>query len=204
MPKVSDEHKEFRKRQIILAAMEVFKCKGYEKATLKDIVEQAGMSRGWIYLYFTDKKQIFEALLTYLDAEQEQKFAELISSDDTVFSVISTFFEELRLEITSEETLYPAIYEFWITSWRDTEVKEFFASRYKRTVNLFTNLFNKGLQSGEYTSTIPVDEITKMMMSSVDGILVHSLAFGPDLIDLNNQLDRLMLRLEELLPQSSI
>ena len=55
MPKVSDEHKELRIQQILLAASEVFKSKGYEQATLKDIVEEAGMSRGWIYLYFKDK-----------------------------------------------------------------------------------------------------------------------------------------------------
>ncbi|WP_066318797.1 TetR family transcriptional regulator [Bacillus sp. FJAT-29814] len=204
MPKVTDEHKEFRKQQILLASMEVFKRKGYEKATLKDIVEQAGMSRGWIYLYFTDKKQIFEALLTHLDAEQEQKFAEVITSDDTVFSVLSRFFEELRLEMTSEDTLYPAIYEFWITSWRDETVREFFAKRYERTVAMFSDLFHKGIDSGEFTATIPVDEITKMMMSSIDGMMVHSLAFGLARIDMKKQQDQLLRRLMELLPQSSI
>ena len=40
MPKVSEEHKEQRKHQILMAAMEVFKRKGYEKATVKDIVEE--------------------------------------------------------------------------------------------------------------------------------------------------------------------
>ena len=72
LPKVSEEHKEQRKHQILTASMGVFKRKGYEKATLKDIVEEAGMSRGWIYLYFTDKIEIFEALLLSLDVQLDE------------------------------------------------------------------------------------------------------------------------------------
>ncbi|MFT4414775.1 TetR family transcriptional regulator [Fredinandcohnia humi] len=200
MPKVSEEHKELRKQQVLLAAMEVFKRKGYEKATLKDIVEEAKMSRGWIYLYFNDKNEIFKALLSYLDKQQEEQFVNLKNTGGTVLEVLRTYFSDIKSSISSNSpSLYPAIYEFWITSWRDEETRAFFLDRYARVVALFTSLLSQGIESGECSSETPVEEIAKMMMSNMDGIMVHSLAFGPEKIDIENQVEQLLSRVEYVL-----
>ena len=64
----------------ILAAKRVFVEKGYGAVTLKDIVEETGMSRGWIYLYFQSKDEIFKALLDHQDAQHERYLEELVVS----------------------------------------------------------------------------------------------------------------------------
>ncbi|MFS0862227.1 TetR/AcrR family transcriptional regulator [Fredinandcohnia sp. 179-A 10B2 NHS] len=198
MPKVSEEHKEIRRQQILMAAMEVFKRKGYEKATLKDIVEEAGMSRGWIYLYFSDKNEIFRALLEHLDAEQKKQLE--LSNQENVLEVLKGYFVGIQNSIQVDDpTLYPAIYEFWITSWRDESVREFFLKRYEKVVATFTALFLQGIESGEISPVLSVEEIAKIMMSNMDGILVHSLAFGTDTIDVSNQVEQLLIRIEQML-----
>ena len=52
-----------RKRQILDAALEVFAEKGYPDATVDDIAERVSVARGTFYLYFGDKRAVFEALL---------------------------------------------------------------------------------------------------------------------------------------------
>ena len=126
MPKVSEEHKEQRKHQILMAAMEVFKRKGYEKATLKDIVEETGMSRGWIYLYFTDKIEIFEALLLHLDDQLDGAFSPQKLEQMTIISILREFLESYKLIFTTiDDSIYPAIYKFGFQVGENQERKHF-------------------------------------------------------------------------------
>ena len=106
LPKVSEEHKEQRKHQILMAAMEVFKRKGYEKATLKDIVEETGMSRGWIYLYFTDKIEIFEALLLHLDEQIDEAFSPKKLEQMSIISILREFLESYKLIFTTIDEVF--------------------------------------------------------------------------------------------------
>jgi len=55
--------REARRRSILAAARDVFSDKGYHAAKVEDIVSRAGIARGTFYLYFTDKRAIFEELL---------------------------------------------------------------------------------------------------------------------------------------------
>jgi AcrR family transcriptional regulator len=52
-----------RKRSILDAALHVFGDKGYDRATLDEIAERAGISKATIYLYFPNKKELFAELV---------------------------------------------------------------------------------------------------------------------------------------------
>jgi AcrR family transcriptional regulator len=51
-----------RRGELLGAARAVFVEKGYAAASVDDIVARAGVARGTFYLYFADKRAIFEAL----------------------------------------------------------------------------------------------------------------------------------------------
>ncbi|PJB44213.1 MAG: TetR/AcrR family transcriptional regulator [Deltaproteobacteria bacterium CG_4_9_14_3_um_filter_63_12] len=54
---------EERRRQVLARAAELFAERGYHKTTIDDIVQRAGVARGTFYLYFRDKRSIFDELL---------------------------------------------------------------------------------------------------------------------------------------------
>jgi len=62
MPKVVPEYKEEAKNRILEAANRVFAEKGYHEATMDDIAKRLGVSKGAIYLYFSSKEDLFEAM----------------------------------------------------------------------------------------------------------------------------------------------
>jgi TetR/AcrR family transcriptional regulator, transcriptional repressor of aconitase len=62
MPKVSDEYKAGRRRQILDGARRVFSRHGYEGATVALLEEEIGLSRGAIFNYFPNKEAIFVEL----------------------------------------------------------------------------------------------------------------------------------------------
>jgi TetR/AcrR family transcriptional regulator, transcriptional repressor of aconitase len=63
MPKVTDEHKEARREQILTGAHRVFAKHGYEGATVARLEEATGLSRGAIFSYFENKEALFIELV---------------------------------------------------------------------------------------------------------------------------------------------
>ena len=62
MPKVSEEHKERRREQILDGARRCFARYGYEGATVARLEEETGLSRGAIFNYFPNKAALFVEL----------------------------------------------------------------------------------------------------------------------------------------------
>jgi AcrR family transcriptional regulator len=52
-----------RRQQILTVAREVFARRGYHAAKIDEIVASAGIARGTFYLYFEDKRTIFEEIV---------------------------------------------------------------------------------------------------------------------------------------------
>ena len=52
-----------RRQQILAHARDVFARRGYHAAKIDDIVAAAGIARGTFYLYFEDKRAIFEEIV---------------------------------------------------------------------------------------------------------------------------------------------
>jgi AcrR family transcriptional regulator len=63
MPKVSAEHKERRRAQILEAAQRVFARHGFEGATVARLEQETGLSRGAIFSYFENKDALFVAVV---------------------------------------------------------------------------------------------------------------------------------------------
>jgi len=60
---MKNSKKNTRKQQILLAASKVFAKKGYHATSISDICEKSGVARGTVYLYFENKRDIFETLI---------------------------------------------------------------------------------------------------------------------------------------------
>ena len=61
-PKVSEEHMEDRRIQILDAAIASFSRKGFHQTTIEDIRLESGLSRGAVYHYFKSKEDIIDAI----------------------------------------------------------------------------------------------------------------------------------------------
>lgn len=53
-----------RRLQILEAAKRVFAELGYHNASISEIIQRAGIARGTFYLYFSNKRKVFDAILT--------------------------------------------------------------------------------------------------------------------------------------------
>lgn len=71
--------KENKRKDLLNAAFELFTTKGFHDTSIADIVEQAGIAKGTFYLYFKDKTDIRNRLIS---AKATQLFREACSKLD--------------------------------------------------------------------------------------------------------------------------
>jgi AcrR family transcriptional regulator len=70
-----EERSERSRAQILDAALKLFSHRGYGATSVRDIAEDAGVSKGNVYHHFADKETIFRALLDqYFQAMSSPEF----------------------------------------------------------------------------------------------------------------------------------
>ena len=79
-PDVSEEHK----NQILEAAIAVFARLGFQQTRMDDIAEQAGLSKGALYLYYKSKDAIIAALLKYFFTQEFKRLQAFVEADHEV------------------------------------------------------------------------------------------------------------------------
>ncbi|MBC7737306.1 MAG: TetR/AcrR family transcriptional regulator, partial [Candidatus Saccharibacteria bacterium] len=72
-------HDQQKRDQILSGAHRIFSCMGYDAASMNDITREAGVSKGTIYVYFSSKEDLFEALI---ERERSALFAGIESALD--------------------------------------------------------------------------------------------------------------------------
>ncbi len=79
-----------KRRQILAGARQVFLDLGFDGASMGEIAKAAGVSKGTLYVYFTDKHMLFEAMC---ECEMRGQGIEKLSinPDDDAASVLRKF-----------------------------------------------------------------------------------------------------------------
>jgi len=102
MPKVVPEYKEEAKNRILEAANRVFAEKGYHEATMDDIAKRLGVSKGAIYLYFSSKEDLFEAMCkTAPQAFKEILYSSFGNEANPIQSATQFFDKMLKLSASN-------------------------------------------------------------------------------------------------------
>jgi TetR/AcrR family transcriptional regulator, transcriptional repressor of aconitase len=80
VPKVSQDHLDSRRRQILDGTRQCFARYGYDGATVRRMEEATGLSRGAIFHHFRDKEALFLALAL----EEAQRMADVVAEQGLV------------------------------------------------------------------------------------------------------------------------
>ena len=89
-----------RRAQLLTAARKVFRAKGYDGATISEIVREAGVAQGTFYLYFTSKRDAAVSLRDGLMETMAQAVTTVVKSrtsfEDRLESLIAACFKVAR------------------------------------------------------------------------------------------------------------
>ncbi len=72
---------EERKREILFIAANLFAVKGYEKTTVENILQSAGIAKGTFYYYFTSKENVLDTLVELISDNIVERALEIVNND---------------------------------------------------------------------------------------------------------------------------
>lgn len=199
-PKVNEEYKKQKKIALLQSAKQVFIRKGYTAATMQDIMEEAGVSRGALYAYFDNIEHVYLELLRHEDRKHEDYFR----SDDTENSwqQVKNWLTKQQAEIGSmEENLVLANSQFFSSAQyrNNKDAYPYIEARYEGTLEVLTGFFEKGAAQGEFAPRLPAETVARYLISFMDGLIMDTAHMGPEKTKVREQLDALLFTLEAML-----
>ena len=145
-PDVSNE----RKTQITEAATKVFSQKGFDKARMDDIAQEAQLSKGTLYLYFKSKDAIIKHLLDKLFEREFGSLENLQHDPRPATEKLQIFVEMMIEEIDHWTTLIPIMYEFLGRLFRQSVVQEAFKEYMNKYLEMTTPIIQQGIDEGAF------------------------------------------------------
>lgn len=154
-PRMPPEYLEFRRKQIVQAAWELFAQKGYRETTMRDLAAKLGVSTGVLYTYFKGKGEILEALEARSFGRNSALYDRL-SQEKSVRRAIATILGEYAVNWESPEwrVASRANINLTVESLRHEELRSSVASLYRSSTGRLTDLIKRGVEAGEFAEDI--------------------------------------------------
>lgn len=111
-----------KKQYIIEKAKEVFAQRGYKDVTMKDIVDACGISRGGLYLYFGNTKDLFEAVLEQQTQNTKSIYEASLPENATPGDQLLLYLDICKKEMLAKDNLITATYEYLFANAQDSVV----------------------------------------------------------------------------------
>ncbi|HUF54747.1 MAG TPA: TetR/AcrR family transcriptional regulator [Dehalococcoidia bacterium] len=172
-PKRRRSREETRQR-LLDAALGVFARNGFERATVDEIVREAGFSKGAFYVHFESKEDLFwEILRERIEANQRQLRETIEPGLDVVEAerrILTTLFDARKTE-----PLGPAVYyEFVAHAMRNDKVRERLAEFYASWHAFVVETLRLGRESGMVRDDVDLELQASALMATFEGALIQS------------------------------
>jgi AcrR family transcriptional regulator len=170
--------KDARPQELLAAALDLFVERGFAATRLDDVAAQAGVSKGTLYLYFTNKEDLFKAVVR-----------------NTVVPIIGEA-EDMagRFEGNSTELLRMIMYSWWerigatklsgITklmmaeSSNFPEVARFYHDEViERANGMLYRAISRGIESGEFRK-VDVQQATQVLVAPMLMLMMWKHSFN--------------------------
>ncbi len=180
---LSLEHE--KRDRILNAALNEFTQKGYDNASTNEIVKGAGISKGLLFHYFKNKKELFFFLYDYfVEIIMEEMFAELDLTERDIFNRLRNIIL-LKSQLMNK---YPEIFNFMVTVQmeKSSEVKaELNDSNSKLLKEHSAKLFD-GIDTTQFREGLDVKRTINIILWTLEGFSNQALEKARLLEDAND------------------
>lgn len=187
------EKKELTRERLLDAAADVFARRGFHAATLDEIAERAGLTKGAVYSNFDSKDDLIVALL---EARLDPQFTGIVTSVDPAGDLHQQATEAAQAYLgafeRSKESYLLSI-EFVVHLARHPDLRRKFAGRYRQLRRSHARMLEEYAAKAGFSLPLPAEQMIVIYMALIDGLAISRLT-QPEAVP-----DELFVRALELL-----
>ena len=164
------EERQMRQDRILTGALEVFKSKGLEGATMDEIASESGFGKATLYYYFNSKEEVFTAILT-------NGWQNLWSSLEPVIGEYNgprKTFVNVLIKIVENAQNRPGLFEFLFNAPKAIKLDQQPWKKYQnRLYSVIQGLLEEGVEKGEFPQIDP-----QLMFKALGGLFMGLVFMG--------------------------
>jgi AcrR family transcriptional regulator len=162
------------RRRIADAALPVFARSGYERATVDEIVREAGYSKGAFYVHFESKEDLFWGMLEERISGQQDAFRQALDdtrgAEDNIQALLTTIFAIFR-----RDAQWSALFiEFIAHAARNEKVRERLAGMYQNWRDFTVATLKQGRETGQVRQDLDVDFAATVLIALIEGMIMQA------------------------------
>jgi len=184
MSRLSRKEKQAQTRSCLMrSAAKLFAQRGFRDASIDDVAEDAGFTKGAFYANFASKEDLFLAMLDEHFARRVQEIERLVAADGTDAEKAMQAGADFNRMLSSDPEWQRLLFEFTAYAVRNNEFRaELVARSQALRARLSAALATRAEQLG-IESTIPVDELALMIGAMARGVAAERLLEGDQVPD---------------------
>jgi AcrR family transcriptional regulator len=181
MPRVSEAHLAARRRQILDAARTCFARSGFHRATMHDVVREAGLSAGLVYRYFRGKQDLVAALARERHRRERALLARASEQADSAAALAAlarSFLAPLAEPGAREERRLGI--QLWAEALGDAKLRRVVRAGVAEPKRRIAALLRRAKRRGEIPVDLDVEAAARLAIAVFHGIVLQQ-AWEPDL-----------------------
>ncbi|AZP16165.1 TetR/AcrR family transcriptional regulator [Streptomyces aquilus] len=186
MARVSQEHLDARRRQILDGAAVCFARNGFHATSMQDVLKEVDLSAGAVYRYFTGKEALIAAIVEEVLGQVRAGFEEAALSspppppDVLVATVLGRILATKEFLTVDGRPAFPRlVVQVWTETLRNEELAAVLRDGYGAVQQTWGRIVQAYQDTGMMRSDVPADHVARTMMAAAMGFLAQQALFGP-------------------------
>ncbi|MHC3474945.1 TetR/AcrR family transcriptional regulator [Streptomyces sp. 7R007] len=186
MARVSQEHLDARRRQILDGAARCFARNGFHATSMQDVLKEVDLSAGAVYRYFSGKDELIAAIVTEVLTQVGDVFEEAVRDspppplDELVGTVLGRMLGLWSsLGVAGEPVFSHLIMQVWAETVRNEELAAATRDGYAAIAACWSRAVEAYQEAGMMRPDIPADHVTRTVIAAVQGFIAQQSLFGP-------------------------
>lgn len=170
------------KKKLYEIAEKLFTERNFSDVNVEDITDEAGITKGAFYVHFESKDALIAILIADYVARADtdyKTFLETLPDDmhaSEVLLALTQKIAETLLNTIGYENM-KKVYQMLLAGTVDTEAVKGYS---RELYMLFHGVLEKGIQRGELTSSLPLEELSRHFVMAIRGVSYEWCVRYPD------------------------
>jgi AcrR family transcriptional regulator len=184
--------------RLMEAATGVFARSGFDRATVDEIVREAGFSKGAFYVHFESKEDLFWAMLEDRISRQQEALRKAVDHSKPIEANVRTILRAV-FGLLGEDPLWGSLFmEFHAHAARNEMVRQRLATMYKRWREMVVDILEASRAAGRMRKDADLSFMATVLIATVEGSVIQS-HLAPGTISLERMVEPLTRTLSEWL-----
>ena len=173
--------RENRKNVILKAARKLFLEKGFKTVTVESIARKAELSKGSIYLYYNSKEEIYTQILLSDIDKFHNHIADLLQNPSNASEALVRLADIYVDFFLNERELFRILMTFMLHTTDmnlPQDLNKQIITTTNRTISIIEEIFNYGIERGEFPATINVRQNRNAIWGMLNGVISLYLFIG--------------------------